>query len=79
MRSGLLVISKAISLASGRLDAGRAWGMAPLYMVCLWDGYCLHGSGIACMALILLMVVRGLPAIWGDADVSLLIELRCEQ
>lgn len=35
--------------------------------------------GVAWVAWILPMVVRGPPAVWGDADGSLLIELRCEQ
>lgn len=48
MLSGLLVISKVVSLASGRLNAGRAWRMAPLYTACLQDGYCLGGLEIAC-------------------------------
>jgi len=32
MLSKLLVISKAVSLAHGRVNAGGAWRMAPLYM-----------------------------------------------
>lgn len=45
------------------------------WLHCTWPAR----MGITWVAWILPMVVRGVPAIWGDADVSLLIELRRKQ